>query len=80
MRPNFTLPNTRLVFDVVKPAIPAPLSETCCGLVVALSKIFSVALCAPSALGVNATPSVQVVLGATAIGIAPHVPVPLRAY
>ena len=38
------------------------------------------ALCAPSAFGVNETPSVQFVLGATVIGIAPHVPVPLSAY
>ena len=78
--PNFTLPNTRLLFDIVRPAMPAPESVECCGLVVALSKIISVALCEPSALGVNATPSVQLVLGPTVIGIAPHVPAPLRAY
>ena len=47
---------------------------------VALSKIMSVALCEPSVFGVNATPSVQLVLGARVIGIAPHVPVPLSAY
>jgi hypothetical protein len=40
----------------------------------------SVALCAPVALGVNATPSVQDDLGQTITGIAPHDPVPLRAY
>jgi hypothetical protein len=79
LRPNFTLPNTRLLFDTVRPAMPPPESVECCGLVVALSKIIRVAFCAPSAVGVNATPSVQVVLGATVIGIAPHVPVPLRA-
>jgi hypothetical protein len=79
LRPNFTLPNIRLLFDSVRPATPAPESVESCGLVVVLSKIISVALCGPSAAGVNATPSVQVVLGATVIGIAPHVPVPLRA-
>jgi len=80
LRPNFTLPNTRPLFDSVRPAMPAPESVESCGLVLALSKIISVALCGPSALGVNATPSVQLVLGATVIGIEPHVPVPLRAY
>ena len=80
LRPNFTLPNSRPLFDNARPAMPAPESVECCGLPVALSKIISVALCAPSAAGVNATPSVQVVFGATVIGIAPHVPVPLRAY
>src|ERR1700691_5470484 len=65
---------------MVKPAMPAPLSVTCCGLVVALSKIIRVALCAPSAAGVNVTPIVQMVLGATVMGIAPQVPVPLSEY
>jgi hypothetical protein len=78
--PNLTLPNVRLVFVMVKPAMPAPLSVTCCGLVVALSKIIRVALCAPSAAGVNFTPIVQMVLGATVMGIAPQVPVPLSEY
>ena len=45
-----------------------------------MSLSVSVALCAPSALGVNATPSVQFALGVTVMGIAPHVPVPLRVY
>ena len=80
LRPNFTLANTRPLFDNARPAMPVPESVERCGLPVALSKIISVALCAPSAAGVNATPSVQVVFGATVIGIAPHVPVPLRAY
>lgn len=80
LSPNFSLPNTRLLFDSVRPATPTPESVESCGLVVALSKIISVVPCAPSAVGVNATPSVQMVLGATVIGIAPHVPVPLRAY
>jgi hypothetical protein len=78
LRPNFSLPNTKLLFDTVRPAMPAPESVERCGLVIALSKIIRVALCVPSALGVNATPSVQMVLGATVIGIGPHVPVPLR--
>lgn len=60
--------------------MPVPLSATCCGLLVALSKTCSVALCAPAALGANATPSVHDDLGATVTGIGPHVPVPLRAY
>ena len=60
--------------------MPAPENVTCCGLVVALSEIISDALFAPTAAGVNDTPIVQFVLGATVIGIAPQVPVPLRAY
>ena len=78
--PNFTLPKVRLVLVVVRPAMPAPVSEVCWGLVAALSAKVRVALCAPTAFGVNATPSVQLVLGATVIGIAPQVPVPLKAY
>ena len=80
MAPNFTFPNERLFTDVVRSATPVPLSATCCGLVAALSVSVSVAPCAPSAPGVNATPRVQFALGATVIGIAPHVPVPLRTY
>ena len=45
-----------------------------------MSKIMTVALCAPSAPGTKVIPSVQVVLGATVVGIAPHVPVPLKEY
>ena len=45
-----------------------------------MSETISEALCAPIAFGVNDTPSVQFVLGASEIGIEPHVPVPLRAY
>jgi hypothetical protein len=78
--PNFTCPYTRLFTDVVRSTTPVPLSAACCGLVVALSVSVSVALWAPSALGVNATPRVQFALGATVIGIAPHVPVALREY
>jgi len=80
LAPNFTFPKTRLLTDVVISATPVPLSVECCGLVLALSVSVSVALWAPSALGVNATPSVQFALGATVIGIAPQVPVPLSAY
>ena len=80
MLPNFTLANVRLLLVVMRPAMPVPVSDTCCGLVAALSLIVSDALCAPIALGVNATPIVQFVLGATVIGIAPQVPVPLKAY
>jgi hypothetical protein len=80
LRPNFSLPNTKLFFDSVKPAIPVPESVDFCGLVVALSNSISVALCEPSALGVKVTGRVQVVLGATVIGIAPQVPAPPRTY
>jgi hypothetical protein len=78
--PNFTLAKARLVFVKDRPAMPLPENVDCCGLVAALSKIVSVALCEPTAFGVNATPSVQFVLGATVIGTAPQVPLPLRAY
>lgn len=79
LTPNFSLPNTRLGFDTVRPAMPVPLSVDDCGLVAELSKIINFALRAPTALGVNATPMVHEVLGATMIGTVPHVPVPLRA-
>lgn len=45
-----------------------------------MSKSMSVAPCEPSASGMKVIPSVQVVLGATVMGIAPQVPVPLKAY
>ena len=61
-------------------AVPVPLAATCCGLVEVLSLTCSVAGRAPSALGVNAIPSVHEVTGATVTGIAPQVPVPLRTY
>ena len=80
MLPNFTLPNIRLLLVVVRPAMPVPVSDTCCGLVAVLSVSVNDALFAPIALGVNATPIVQFVLGATVMGITPQVPVPLRAY
>jgi hypothetical protein len=48
--------------------------------VVALSKIMSDAPCAPTEPGVNDTPIVQFVFGATVIGITPQVPVPLSTY
>ena len=75
--PNFWLRNVRLLAEVVISAVPVPLSAACCGLVVALSVSVSVALCAPSVAGANATSSVQFVLGATVIGIAPQVPPPV---
>ena len=78
--PNFTSPNTMLLVEVLRSAIPLPLSVTCCGLVDALSPIVKVAPCAPTASGVNAIPIVHDVAGATVIGIVPHVPVPLTAY
>jgi hypothetical protein len=80
LAPNFTLPNTRLLFEVVRSTMPVPLRATRCGLVAVLSLIESVALCAPAAAGVNATASVHEVSGSTVTGIAPHVPVPLGAY
>lgn len=60
--------------------MPVPENVDCCGLVAALSKIVSVAPRAPTPFGENVTPSVQFVLGATVIGIAPHDPLPLREY
>ena len=78
--PKVTLPKVRLLLLVERPAMPVPLSATCCGLVVALSVSVRVALCAPTLFGENATPSVQLVLGATVMGTGPHVPVPLSAY
>ncbi len=60
--------------------MPVPVSVTCCGLVVVLSVKVRVALCAPIALGAKLIPSVQLVLGATVMGMGPHVPVPARAY
>jgi len=80
LMPNFTLPNTRLLREVVKSTMPVPLSETLCDPVPPLSVRVSFALRAPVALGVNATPSVQDDLGATVTGIAPQVPAPLMAY
>ena len=80
LTPNFTLPYARLLFDRVRSARPVPVSVECCGLVVALSETISEALCAPTVAGVKDTPSVQFVLGASEIGIGPHVPVPLSAY
>ena len=80
MTPNFSLPNTRLLFEIVRSTMPVPLSPTVCGLLAALSSTVSVALCAPAAFGVNATANVQDFKGASVTGIAPHVPVPLSAY
>ncbi len=80
LRPNSTSPNTRLLFVVVRSAMPVPLSVTFRGLVAVLLSIASDAPCAPTLLGVNATPSVQFVLGATVTGIAPQVPPPVREY
>ena len=75
--PNFWLRKVRLFTEVVISATPVPLRAECCGLVVALSVSVSVALCAPSVPGANATSSVQFVLGATVIGTAPQVPPPV---
>jgi hypothetical protein len=57
-----------------------PDSVTCCGLVEELSLSESDAGCVPSALGVNAIPSVHDFLGATVMGIPPQVPVLVSAY
>ena len=80
VRPNLTLAYTMLVFELDSPAMPLPVSVECCGLVVALSVNVSVALCAPTDAGAKVTPSVQFVLWASVIGIAPQVPVPLSEY
>jgi hypothetical protein len=63
-----------------RPAMPAPVSAMCCGLVLVLSVSVRVVLCAPTVAGANFTPIVQFVLGAIVIGIGPQVPVPLGAY
>jgi len=78
LAPNFTLPKTKLVFERESPAMPLPDSADCCGLVAALSNRVNVALCPPTEFGANDTPSVQFVFGASVIGIAPQVPVPLN--
>src|SRR6202046_2233819 len=78
--PNFVSLNTRLLLVVVRPAMPVPVSVTCCGLVVELSTTASEAGCAPTALGENEIPSVQCVPCASVMGSGPQVPVPLRAY
>jgi hypothetical protein len=44
-----------------------------------LSKTVNDALCAPAAFGVNDTPKVHDLLGATFAGIGPQVPAPLTA-
>jgi len=80
LTPNFRLPKTMLLLELVRSTMPVPLSETLCDPVPPLSLSVSVALCAPTALGVNATPSVHEVLGATVTGIAPHVPALVTAY
>ena len=43
LAPNFTLPNTRLLFEVVRSTTPVPVRVTFCGLVVALSDSVRVA-------------------------------------
>lgn len=80
LTPNFTLPNTRLVFDGVKPAMPLPESVTFCGLLVALSLTAIKAGCAPEEFGLNAIPNTHELLGPTTTGSAPHDPVPLTVY
>ena len=77
---ELTSPNTRLLLVVVRPAMPVPVSVTCCGLLVALSESISEAGCGPTALGENEIPSVQCVPCASVTGSGPQVPVPLRAY
>ena len=44
---------------VVRPAMPVPVSVTCCGLLVALSEASSEAGCGPTAFGENEIPSVH---------------------
>jgi hypothetical protein len=70
----------RLLLVVVRPAMPLPVSVTCCGLVVELSVTASEAGCAPTALGENEIASVQCVPCATVAGSVPQVPVPLSTY
>jgi len=68
-----------LLVEIVTSAIPVPASDTCCGLVDALSLIVKVALRGPTAFGAYDTPIMHDDIGATVTGIAPQVPVPLTA-
>jgi hypothetical protein len=54
-------------------------SAESCGLRVALSVNVSVASCAPTDAGAKVTPSVQLALWASVIGIAPQVPLPCES-
>ena len=61
------LPNARELGErVTAEVVPVPLRLTVCGLPAALSAIVSVALLVPVAVGVKATLTVQLPLGATA--------------
>jgi hypothetical protein len=57
--PTAWLPNDKLAGDVVAWAMPTPLSESVCGLLLALSVTVSVPVRAPVAVGVKATLIVQ---------------------
>ena len=59
-----------LFVENVTGAVPVPLRETVCGLVIALSVKVRAPVAAPSPAGVNVTPTVQVPLAAM---LAPHV-------
>src|SRR5260370_21490298 len=62
---SFTVAKGKVVGVTVMSATPVPLAATCCGLLAALSWTDSVALCGPSALGVNPIAIVQVIVGAS---------------
>jgi hypothetical protein len=68
--PTAVLPKLRLATESVTGAVPLPLSETVCGLVIALSLKVSVPAAAPTPVGVKVTPTVQFPLAAT---LAPQV-------
>src|SRR5690348_840429 len=67
--PLFTLcdPKPRLVGDASRSGVgaPVPLSDTCCGLLAALSVKLRLALLVPTACGANRTATVQLALIAT---------------
>lgn len=64
LEPDFTFPNASDDGETVTAAVPVPDSATFCEPAPALSKSVSVALCAPTALGVNPTATLQLFLGA----------------
>jgi len=79
LAPNFTSPNIRLLFPVVRPAMPVPLRVTCCGLLEVLSVKLSDAPSAAADLGENATASVHDLVGASVTGMRPQVPAGVTA-
>lgn len=70
VEPTAVVLKLNAVADNVTGALPVPLRLSVCGLLMALSAKANVPLAAPSAAGVNVTPTLQVAPAATAV---PHV-------